>query len=239
MKNNISFFKNLSKFPNVKTCVSEVKFGSIREENGGINKRNAESFLSPFKINLKNVIFMKQIHGNNIKIINNSKKTIIENTDGLITSKENIFLCVTTADCLPVVFYDPISKIIGALHVGYKGLLSGIIDNLASVLKKQNSAMSNLIVNTGPAICSSCYSVSFERIAQFKKKLNFLKNYYEKDGSKYFFDLKKTFRQTLVHNGVKPENIDISTLCTKCDSGFFSFRNNNISERFVTAIGMV
>lgn len=233
-------FKIFNKFPEIKAGISVNSFGSMRQKNGNTHQKNIKNFLNSLNIDPKKAVFMEQIHGNNISVVKNHKERIIKDSDGLITGEKNIFLCTTTADCLPVIFYDPILRIVGILHIGYRGLLGGIVNRMVSKLKKQNSIISNIIVGVGPAIEYCCYDVPDRRIIEFKQKYKFLKNFYKKTSNKYFLNLKETFKQILVNSGVKKKNINILDMCTSCNQNFFSYRKSKgTSDRFVTVIGQI
>lgn len=230
-------FKIFREFPNVVQGISTKKFGSIRNQN--IETENLKKFLKVLDVNNGQTVFMNQIHGNKVVIINGTDKQIIDRTDGLVTNKKNIFLCVTTADCLPIVFYDPFLKIVGAVHAGYKGILNGILDSLIYKIRELNGNIDKVLVGIGPGIEIDCYDVDFKRFNLFKNKFDKFKNIYKLKKGKYFIDLKKIAYKILIQNNIKKENIEMSTICTKCDSRFFSNRNGDKNSRFITIIGMI
>src|SRR5215213_9689431 len=99
-------FKNLSKHKNIIQAISTKNFGSMKNEDNIINGERLSNFLKFLDITLEGVT-MGQMHGSNIAVINDKNISSIENTDGLITNKKNIPLCVVIADCLPILFFDP------------------------------------------------------------------------------------------------------------------------------------
>ena len=97
------------------------------------------------------LILMHQTHSNKVIEIkrNNYKKKII--ADAMITKMTDIAIGVLTADCVPVIIYDAKNKFIGCIHAGWKGALTGIIENTIKMLTKLNSN-NKLYASVGPCI---------------------------------------------------------------------------------------
>jgi len=179
-----------------------------------------------------------------------AKLAYILNADGLITNKKNVFLCIVTADCLPVIFYDEKMGIVGIAHVGYKGILKGILKNMVLGFKKMRSDTKDILVGIGPAIGVCCYDVSYERIKMFDNLLNAdgdsgqarMTNLYQLRKGKYFLDLKNIAKQIFISEGILEKNIEVSDICTKDNiKEFFSFRGEgpkNFGE-FATIVGRI
>ena len=165
------FWDEFSKFKGLVHGVSTKFFGSIKN-NGNINERNLKGFLDILRIDRENTVFPEQVHGSSVVTIDDSKKQFILNADGLITNKKNVFLGVVTADCLPVIFYDKKSEMVGIAHAGYKGILKAIVKNMVLSFEKLGSNTKDIKVAIGPSIGVCCYDVSIERIKMFDKLLN-------------------------------------------------------------------
>jgi len=169
-----------------------------------------------------------------------AKLVHIPKADGLITSRKNVFLGVVTADCLPVIFYDKKSEIVGIVHAGYKGILKGILKNMVLSFKKLGSDTKNILVAIGPSIGVCCYDVSIERVEMFVNAFEGIKTHKIRNG-KYFLDLKNIAKQSLISEGVSENNIEVSNICTKdYIKDFFSFRGEGrIVGEFVTIVGRI
>ena len=96
-------------------------------------KKNLKLVSKKIGCKLKNLITMKQTHSTKVIFIKkiNPKKNII--CDALLTNQKKIAIAVLTADCVPILIYEPEKKIIGVIHAGWKGAFKGII---AKTLKK-------------------------------------------------------------------------------------------------------
>ena len=99
---------------------------------------------------LNRLIMLKQHHSN--KIINFDNFLIKKRykADGIITSYPKFSFGILTADCVPILVADKENKTIAAIHSGWKGANSGIIENLIKNFKQKRSKISNLIVAIGP-----------------------------------------------------------------------------------------
>lgn len=174
-------------------------------------------------------------------VVDNSKKRLNQNADGLITNKKNVFLGVVTADCLPVIFYDKKSEMVGIAHAGYKGVLKGVLKNMVLSFNKLGSDVENILVAIGPAIGVCCYDVFHERIKMFESGLKDIKTHKTRNG-KYFLDLKNIAKQILILEGISEKNIEVSDICTKDNiKDFFSFRGEGPKNFgvFATVVGRV
>lgn len=238
-KKGYYYWEEFSKNNGLVHGISTRFFGSIKDK-GRINEGDLKKFLDVLNIDRKNVVFPEQVHGSNVIIIDDSKKKFILNADGLITAKKNFFLGVVTADCLPVIFYDETMGIVGISHAGYKGLLSGILQEMLKAMKKMGVDVKNIKIAIGPAIGVCCYDVSIERVELFKNAFKSIKTH-EKRNGKYFLDLKNIAKQRLILEGVPENNIEVSDICTKDNiKDFFSFRGEGKEKfgEFATIIGL-
>lgn len=178
----------------------------------------------------RNIIMAEQVHGDKVAVVTDNREKIIKNHDGLVTNKP-ILLCIRTADCLPIFFYDPRTKIIAAIHAGWKGLFAGIIRNAVFNVKKLGGKIEDLLVSIGPHIQVCCYRVTDDRIAKFSKFKNV--------ASGWFLNLSQVAAQQLLSNGILKRNIEISPTCTCCDSRFWSFRRDGQDcGRMINVIGI-
>ena len=88
--------------------------------------KNRSILADNLNINIKNLIYMDQIHSNFIKIVNNSLINKNESCDALITDKKEIALMVMVADCIPILMYDNTKRVVAAIHAGRNGTFQEI-----------------------------------------------------------------------------------------------------------------
>lgn len=208
--------------------------------------KNLSANLEKSGIKLKNIISAEQIHTDKIAILKNANKKVIKGVDGMITAKP-LILGIRTADCLPILFYDPQEKIIAATHAGWKGLYNRIIPNTVRTMKRMGSKVSNIKIAVGPHIQVCCYSVSEERIQKFsitnrsgRSHLLSRNTFSELRSNSWYLNLNKVAALQLNSMDIKNSNIDISDACTSCDKNYWSFRRDGLnSGRMISVISLV
>jgi len=184
-----------------------------------------------YHFSIKNLIYMEQVHGNHVTVVESAINNKIENCDALITNVRKIPLMVMVADCIPILFYDPVAKVIGVAHAGRNGTFLSIAQK--TVLKMQavyGCQMQDIMIGLGASIQSCCYEVG-EDLADIAIK-NFGEGFVMTRDKKYFLDLQALNRAQLLEVGIKEENIEISPICTACDKNYFSYRREGKTGRF-------
>ena len=194
----------------------------------------------------ENVHFVvaNQTHSDHIKVIHaqeskgwESLDDVIEDCDALITQEKNIILTILTADCVPILLYDPKKEVIAAVHAGWKGTKAKIAAK--TVLEMQimfGCKAENILAGVGPAIGKCCYEVGEDVAEHFLD----LPGGYEKQEEKYQLDLPYINKYQLLETGLSEAHIEMSRVCTACETErFFSYRKEQgCSGRFMSLIGM-
>ena len=197
------------------------------------NEFNDKSSIEEFVISTLGVpiVWMDQVHGTKIELIHENSVNIIEACDGLYTEKENIALAIKTADCLPLILCSREGKELTALHVGWRGLHGGIVENAILNFK---CATQNLVAWLAPCISSTNYEVGRDVYSLFKdsdsESISSFKTSNNKD--KWIFSLKQECTRRLQKFDVQ---VITNTFCTFEDEQlFYSYRKNSSSKRMVT-----
>lgn len=221
----IKFF---NKYPEIMAVMSDRKDGSMRLLIDGIldNKfeKNRKIFFKKIGIDFNNVISAYLIHKANVKNIKNNKQKIIPETDALVSTKNNLFVSVTSADCIPILFYDPKAKIVGIAHAGWRGVIGKIAEKTIEKIVKLGGNPKNIRVAMGPGI-NKCHFDIGEKIG---KKFMPYSELIEKRGDKYFVELKEIVKKQLLHSGIAKKNIENKNDCTFCNPRkYFSYRKES------------
>lgn len=238
--NGIVTFPFFSQFPEIIHGISTRQFGAIKRR-GKIQLKNLEKFAGAISADINTLVFMNQVHGNHVEVVQKRHKQVFANCDGLVTRQKNVYLGVVTADCMPIVFYDPMEKVIGVAHAGYKGLLGGIVQEVVASMQGLGSNAREIRVGIGPSIGVCCYSVTGSRVENFENKYSFLGNYYQKRGNNLFLNLKKVAQQILKRSGIGKGQIETLSYCTSCNNDrFYSYRKDSAKTygEFVTLVGI-
>lgn len=189
-------------------------------------------------------IVANQTHSDNIHIITKQNtrgwknlNNTIEDCDALITNQKDVVLTILTADCVPILLFDPIHNIIAAVHAGWKGsklmIVKKTIDKMSQVF---GSKPKDIIAGIGPSIGICCYEVDKDVAQHFRH----IPHAYIPKQKKYMLNLPYINQQQLIQSGVKEEHIEMSNICTSCKvDRFFSYRQENgCSGRFMSLIAL-
>ncbi|MCT4508524.1 MAG: peptidoglycan editing factor PgeF [Tepidibacter sp.] len=184
--------------------------------------------------NFDKLTYNKQVHGNNVVVIDKNNIGNIQEADGIITNIADVPIMVFVADCVSIAFIDVKNKVIGCVHAGWRGTYKEISSIIINKMKTiYNSKVENIKCIIGPAIGSCCYEVSYDLIEKFNTKFtNLNENLYTIKDEKYYLNLFKINEFVLINNGIKKENIFNPNLCTYCDENrFHSYRRENTTSK--------
>ena len=127
-------------------------------DNNSIVDKNRNDFFESLGLSISNVSYQRQIHSDIIHTVDCGGDN--GESDALITNKKNLGLAVSIADCTPVFIYDVKNKIIGAIHSGWRGTESKIVEKtLVKMMNDFNSKPVNLFAYIGPSISQNNYEV--------------------------------------------------------------------------------
>ena len=162
--------------------------------------------------------------------------------DASVTQEKGYFLCVTTADCVPLLLFDRKNEAIGAIHAGWKGTSGRIVEKTLLEMKKNfGTETRDILAAIGPAIGIDNYEVGREVEEEFQKSgfnLNKSISYRHNLSRKLHIDLKEINRQELIRMGVPKHQIEKTRYCTYGNSRlFFSARRQSLhSGRMLSGI---
>ena len=146
-----------------------------------------------------------------------------EDVDGLITDEPQVVLCTQYADCVPLLFLDPVKRVIAASHAGWRGTVSEIgAVTVEKMIKDYGCLAENILVGIAPSIGPCCFEVDAPVFDEFNKMSLFHDDCYTDDGNgKYHINLWKVNQKILESVGIKADNITVTDLCTRCNPDVF------------------
>ena len=149
-----------------------------------------------------------------------------EDIDGLITDVPGVALATFYADCVPLYFVDPVRKVIGLSHSGWRGTVAGMAQITPEAMcKTYGCAPTDIHAAIGPSICKNCYEVDdvvADRIIEAFPSDYSTVLYPGKAVGKYQLDLWETNKRFMMRAGISEDNIEISGLCT-CENPDYLF----------------
>jgi YfiH family protein len=87
--------------------------------------------------------------------------------DAVVTDVPGLAMAVTTADCTPVLFADPVAGVVGAAHAGWRGALRGVLESTVAAMEGLGAGRERIVAVIGPTISADAYEVGPEFVARF------------------------------------------------------------------------
>ncbi|MBI3754123.1 MAG: peptidoglycan editing factor PgeF [Deltaproteobacteria bacterium] len=239
--------------------ISKPPFASLNfDMRDGDNIANIEHTKAAvgrlFGFDVKRLLTINQVHGSDILVIDKPVKDILNlsktSADAIITNQYDFAIGILTADCVPILLLDPVKKVIGAVHAGWKGTVKTVVQKAIDTMVKQfGSDKKEILAAIGPSIGQCCYKVDGAVAKEFRGnefiiprpilrmgappplKKGESKGDLAKEGrgdSCWQLDLKKANLSQMANSGILEKNISVEDLCTSCRNDlFFSYRADN------------
>lgn len=223
--------------------VSEGNLGSMNlgfsrgdlEENVITNYKRLSDAIG---VEVDSLVLSDQVHKSNIKVVTAedrgkgfNRPRDYDNIDGLVTNVPEVTLVTFYADCVPLFFMDPVKKVVGMAHAGWRGTVAQIggkmIDTMVNTFQCKPG---DILVGIGPSIGKCCFEVDEKVYEAFMEVFPEHEKNLVTTGQnhKYMIDLWTANALTLINNGVSEDNIIIGDLCTQCHpDDFHSHRATN------------
>jgi len=196
---------------------------------------NYSRFSDALGFSLEDTVFSAQTHSTNLRRIFASDRgkgigpSDIQSTDGLHTNEPGVVLVTFCADCAPLLFFDPIRKVVAASHSGWQGTVKEIGRlTVEALVSEYGCEPGDILAGIGPSIGPCCFEADSPVALQFLEKPAWASYVQGPDGNgKYKIDLWQINRQMLSDAGLLPEHIDCEPMCTCCNEKlFFSHRRD-------------
>ncbi len=226
-RNNLKTFKDflIVKGEKVNIVFSTAKYDRSFNRNNDEGLKNIESLKVDFNVN--EVVYLHQIHSDNVFVFNNNAKEFIEREgDAIVTNKENVIIGAFTADCVPVVLVDEVEGVIAAIHSGWKGTFNSITKkSIEKMIQEYGTRIENIKVYIGPHIRQCCYEVSEELKERFLDKTKIDENELFNGRN---LSMERCILEDLRSLKIEEDNIYTINLCTYCEEEIklFSYRKS-------------
>lgn len=219
--NGLIYYKIFSGFENVVAFTStrqtfETSNPRFTGDSKYIFEKNRILLAEKLLIKPEQLIFPRQTHTNCVADVSGIPENEIKETDALVTNKIGICLCVQTADCVPVLLFDPVKMVVAAIHAGWRGTVKRIVE--ATIRKMDENYGSNpvdLVAAIGPCIGPEMYEVGNEVVEEVRKSFRDEEGVLHKNSSgKFHLNLREANRQILLENWLNAEKIEVLDDCS-------------------------
>jgi YfiH family protein len=202
-------------------------------------KTNLESLAALLPERPRVIVVPRQTHTTNVRVITDIPMSEeLQDVDAVVTHLKDFCLCVSTADCVPILLYDKEKQVIAAIHAGWRGTVGRIVEKTIEVMRIQyGTEGKDLVACIGPSISLESFEVGDEVYAAFEEA-GFDMARIARRYKKWHLDLWEANRVQLLANGVLPEHIEVVGICTfQRHEDFFSARRLGIkSGRILSGI---
>jgi YfiH family protein len=244
------YFKNLSQYPNCTHLITQKDVSQEYECSLALHTnehpksilKNREAIEK--KLPNRRFVVANQTHSDHIKVVTEVMEqgwrelsSAIPDCDALITQQKGVMLTILTADCVPVLIFDPQKEVVAAIHAGWGGTHKEIV--YKTVQKMQEAFGCNpvdMIAGIAPSIGRCCYEVGEDVAKHFFEE----PKAFDIKGEKYMLDLPHINAKQLLKAGLRLEHIEHSNICTACEvDDYFSYRKEQgCTGRFMSMIGL-
>ena len=198
-----------------------MNISTTRGDDPEAVNENRRRLAAAIGVEERKMVYTNQTHTTNVAVVDetNYGKTMPE-TDGMITNVPGLCLVTFYADCVPLYFVDPVKRVIGLSHSGWRGTVHKMA--IATVRKMQETFGCDPVdirSVVGPSICQECYEVSEDVVDEFRanyKETDWDSLFYRKENGKYQLDLWRANEINLLDAGVKAEHMAVTNVCTCC-----------------------
>lgn len=184
-------------------------------------------------LDLDDLVFCHQTHGRDVAIATDADRgrgarsaSDAMPCDAVVTATPDLGLAVMVGDCVPLVLYDPVAHVVGAVHAGWRGTVARITEAAVDTMAGLGAVPGRIIAGIGPAITAGRYQVGADVVDAARACFGD-----EDDGivrpdgtGRWTFDLWAANRRILVEAGVPPGSIETSAVGTGPGTPFFSDR---------------
>lgn len=213
---------------------ASLNLGLTRGDDPACVEENYRRFLGAVGAEGNRVAMCNQVHGSTVRTITSAdtKTRLYQSSageaDGLMTAIPGVTLVVFASDCVPILLYDPVRRVVAAVHAGWRGTAAGI----ASVAVEQMKTVygcrpEHILAAIGPSIGPCCFETNEDVPNAITASLNAAALPYMsiRENGKFAVDLRGINVRRLEQAGLNPEQIACCTLCTACSrERFWSHR---------------
>lgn len=213
-----------------------MNLGSNRGDEPEHVRENYRRFFAVIGGDVESMALSNQVHGDVVRVVTAADRKADlyaeepYEADGLVTDIPGLALVIFGADCLPILFYDPVRRVIAAAHAGWRGTASGIVERAVEKLLFYGCRPEDILAAVGPGISGCCFETREDVPNAMTAALGVAATPFIKpvENGKFHVDLKGLNVLRLERAGLLSEHISVSRECTACQpEKYWSHRVTN------------
>ena len=182
----------------------------------------------------RRILFTRQTHGTEVLVVDTETTETLGSSwraDAMITNISGVGLMIKQADCQAVILFDPRENVIANVHCGWRGNVQNILGQVVRMMAHRfDCRAEDLVAVIGPSLGPCCAEFITHRDI-------FPPDFEDFRVSENHFDLWRLSSHQLIMEGINPDNITVSAICTRCHTDrFFSYRGEGVTGRFGTVV---
>ncbi len=206
-----------------------LNLGYRRGDDPARVRENFRRFCAAAGARFENLVCSAQVHGDTVRIVRaedigwDYETPPPKAADAMITDAKGVVLAVFSADCIPILLYDPVRGVVGAVHAGWRGTALGIAEKTVLAMRETFGCNpADLLAAVGPGISRCCFETGDDVPAAMVSALGDEADpFLIREGGKWRVDLKGLNACFLRRTGIPAERVEASELCTACRPDLF------------------
>lgn len=217
-------------------CFESMNLSLTRGDREEDVRENFRRIAKAIGVRCEDMVFSQQTHTTNVRVVTDADRGMgmvrpleYQDVDGLVTNVPGICLVTFYADCVPLFFVDPVKRVVGLSHSGWRGTVGKIGKRTVELMEKEYGCNPREIYAAiGPSICQDCYEVSEDVVEQFRQQFHpsdWERLFYQKENGRFQLNLWNANELILREAGICEDHIAVTNVCTHCNSDvLFSHR---------------
>ncbi len=217
-------------------CFESMNLSFTRGDREEDVRENFRRIAKAIGVRCEDMVFSQQTHTTNVRVVTDADRGMgmvrpleYQDVDGLVTNVPGICLVTFYADCVPLFFVDPVKRVVGLSHSGWRGTVGKIGKRTVELMEKEYGCNPREIYAAiGPSICQDCYEVSEDVVEQFRQQFHpsdWERLFYQKENGRFQLNLWNANELILREAGICEDHIAVTNVCTHCNSDvLFSHR---------------
>lgn len=217
-------------------CFESMNLSFTRGDREEDVRENFRRIAKAIGVRCEDMVFSQQTHTTNVRVVTDADRGMgmvrpleYQDVDGLVTNVPGICLVTFYADCVPLFFVDPVKRVVGLSHSGWRGTVGKIGKRTVELMEREYGCNPREIYAAiGPSICQDCYEVSEDVVEQFRQQFHpsdWKRLFYQKENGRFQLNLWNANELILREAGICEDHIAVTNVCTHCNSDvLFSHR---------------
>ena len=195
---------------------------------------NRKRLAASLKLGDDGVVWMNQVHGDHVVVVEGPLERAVDNTDALVTTTPRLALAVVTADCVPVLMGDARAGVVAAVHAGRVGAQNGVVARTVEAMLEAGARAGDISALLGPAVSGANYEVPEAMAAEVEAALPGSRTTTSRGTPG--LDLRAGIARQLTALGITA--VDVDPRCTVADRNLFSHRRDAPTGRLASLVWM-